>query len=203
VATTALSNGWYVTTFPPPPARFDIAKTRWPEVGIPRIPPGSRAHQRCSELVQHARFVEPRLTPLDRKRRKLSRCCPPIFPRQRPVRRWHWVIGTAGSCFLRRWHSRRRRDRVDKGNVEHPQATPAEAGAPRGTTYGFEPGTLYVVDANAVICNDLSPFSGAHSDIRHPEILWAVISAAGWHSERTAPPLGRGLQCTCPATSVR
>ena len=72
VATTALSNGWYVTTFPPPPARFDIAKTRWPEVGIPRIPPGSRAHQRCSELVQHARFIEPTLTPLDRKRRKLA-----------------------------------------------------------------------------------------------------------------------------------
>jgi hypothetical protein len=34
------------------------------------------------------------------------------------------------------------------------------------------------LDANVVICANLPPFSGAHSDIRHPEVLWAVVSAA-------------------------
>jgi hypothetical protein len=32
---------------------------------------------------------------------------------------------------------------------------------------------------NAVICAIQSPFSGAHSDIQHPEVLWAVVDAAG------------------------
>ncbi len=48
-----------------------------------------------------------------------------------------------------------------------------------GKPYGFESGTFYDLDANAVICANQSAFSGAHSDIRHPEILWAVVSAAG------------------------
>jgi hypothetical protein len=48
-----------------------------------------------------------------------------------------------------------------------------------GKPYDFQRATFYDVDANAVICADLSAFSGAHSDIRHPEILWAVVSAAG------------------------
>ena len=48
-----------------------------------------------------------------------------------------------------------------------------------GKPYGFEVGTFYDLDANAVICANQSAFSGAHSDIRHPEILWAVVSAAG------------------------
>ncbi len=51
--------------------------------------------------------------------------------------------------------------------------------AAAGKPYDFRPGIFYDLDANAVICNALSPFSGAHSDIRHPEILWAVLSAAG------------------------
>ena len=51
--------------------------------------------------------------------------------------------------------------------------------APAGNPYDFEPAKFYDLDANAVICNDLSAFAGAHSDIRHPEILWAVVSAAG------------------------
>ena len=49
----------------------------------------------------------------------------------------------------------------------------------RGQPYGFQSGTFYRLDANAVICANQSPFSGAHSDIRHPEVLWAVVSAAG------------------------
>jgi hypothetical protein len=160
VATTALSNGWSVTTFPPP-ASFDIAKTSWPEVGIPWFPAGSRAYQRCSELVQHARFIEPTLTPLDRKRRKLAPVRPADLRAPTP----------SAPLALGDW---------DGGIVFHsglaPEVTPAEAGAPRGTPYGFEPGTLYHFDANAVMCNDLSPFSGALSDIYHPEILWVVIS---------------------------
>lgn len=51
--------------------------------------------------------------------------------------------------------------------------------APQGKAYDFQPGSFYSLDANAVICADLSAFSGAHSDIRHPEVLWAVVSAAG------------------------
>jgi hypothetical protein len=48
-----------------------------------------------------------------------------------------------------------------------------------GKPYGFQRGTLYDLDANDVICSDLSAFSGAHSDIRHPEIQWAARLAAG------------------------
>jgi hypothetical protein len=50
---------------------------------------------------------------------------------------------------------------------------------PQGKPYDFQSGTFYDLDANAVICADQSAVSGAHSDIRHPEVLWAVVSAAG------------------------
>ena len=45
--------------------------------------------------------------------------------------------------------------------------------------YGFVAGTFYRLDSNAVIKADQSPVSGAHSDIQHPEVAWAAISAAG------------------------
>jgi hypothetical protein len=45
--------------------------------------------------------------------------------------------------------------------------------------YVFVKNHFYRLDANDVISADQSPVSGAHSDIRHPEILWAAISAAG------------------------
>jgi hypothetical protein len=48
----------------------------------------------------------------------------------------------------------------------------------QGQPYGFQSGGFYDLDANAVICANQSPFSRAHSDIRHPEVLWAVVSAA-------------------------
>lgn len=51
--------------------------------------------------------------------------------------------------------------------------------AAQGKPYDFQTGGFYSVDANAIICANQSPFSGAHSDIRHPEVLWAVVSAAG------------------------
>jgi pimeloyl-ACP methyl ester carboxylesterase len=44
--------------------------------------------------------------------------------------------------------------------------------------YQFQPGSLYLLDANKIICADQSPVSGAHSDIVHPEVAWAMLSAA-------------------------
>ena len=49
---------------------------------------------------------------------------------------------------------------------------------PPGKPYGFEPDGVYLLDANKVICAMQSQFSGAHSDIKHPEVLWAILSAA-------------------------
>jgi hypothetical protein len=37
----------------------------------------------------------------------------------------------------------------------------------------------YSLDANAVIGANRSPFSGAHGDIQHPEVLCAAVAAAG------------------------
>ena len=50
--------------------------------------------------------------------------------------------------------------------------------AAQGTEYGFQPGLFYLLDSNAVIKTDQSQFSGAHSDIRHPEVVWAVVAAS-------------------------
>ena len=50
--------------------------------------------------------------------------------------------------------------------------------AAQGTEYGFQPGTFYLLDSNAVICADQSPFSGAHSDIRHAQVVWPVVDAS-------------------------
>lgn len=47
-----------------------------------------------------------------------------------------------------------------------------------GKPYDFEAGRFYALDANSVIGEIQSPVSGAHSDIRHPEVLWAITSAA-------------------------
>jgi hypothetical protein len=64
------------------------------------------------------------------------------------------------------------------GYQQIPAAT-APLLAPPGKPYGFQPRQFYALDANAIICANQSPISGAHSDIRHPEVLWAVVSAAG------------------------
>jgi hypothetical protein len=63
------------------------------------------------------------------------------------------------------------------GYQQQPQATPVRL-ANVGEPYNFSPGTFYALDSNAVIRAMQSTFSAAHSDIRHPEILWAVGSAA-------------------------
>jgi hypothetical protein len=39
--------------------------------------------------------------------------------------------------------------------------------------------TRNLLDAKAVICADQSPFAGAHSDIQHPQVIWAVAAASG------------------------
>jgi len=49
---------------------------------------------------------------------------------------------------------------------------------PAGESYALEPGRIYNLDANAVIVTGDGP-SGAHSDIFHPELAWAVLEAAG------------------------
>jgi hypothetical protein len=48
-----------------------------------------------------------------------------------------------------------------------------------GCGYPFAPGVFYRLDANAVIQAIQSPFSGAHSDISHPEVAWAALVGAG------------------------
>jgi hypothetical protein len=48
-----------------------------------------------------------------------------------------------------------------------------------GTPYSFAKGKFYRLDSNAVIAEMQSQFAGAHSDIVHPEVVWAAVSAAG------------------------
>ena len=46
-----------------------------------------------------------------------------------------------------------------------------------GEGYRFRRGGQYLLDASAVIATNQSTLSGAHSDIRHPAVLWPVVSA--------------------------
>ena len=48
---------------------------------------------------------------------------------------------------------------------------------PADTNYGFQPGRVYNLDANGVIKNG-GGFSGAHSDIAHPEVAHVQWQAA-------------------------
>ena len=56
-------------------------------------------------------------------------------------------------------------------------ATVAALG-PVGTGYPFQKGRFVNLDGNAII-NRGGPPSGAHSDIFHPELVWAGLAAAG------------------------
>jgi hypothetical protein len=49
---------------------------------------------------------------------------------------------------------------------------------PVGTAYPFAAGRFLNLDANAIV-NRGRPPSGAHSDIFHPELVWAALAAAG------------------------
>ncbi len=55
---------------------------------------------------------------------------------------------------------------------------PLAAQETQETEYGFQPGQFYLLDSNAVIKADQSQFSGAHSDIQHPEVVWPVVDAS-------------------------
>jgi hypothetical protein len=57
------------------------------------------------------------------------------------------------------------------------EATVAPLG-PVGTGYPFRPGRFVNLDGNAII-NRGRPPAGAHSDIFHPELVWAGLAAAG------------------------
>jgi len=68
------------------------------------------------------------------------------------------------------------------GGVGHDGFQAVDAGqvpmAPVEQPYQFAAGRFFNLDANAVIRNG-GPPSGSHSDIVHPEIAWALLSAAG------------------------
>jgi len=49
---------------------------------------------------------------------------------------------------------------------------------PAGKPYTFGKTRFYRLNSDAVIAADQSPISGAHSDIRHPEVVWALLAAA-------------------------
>ena len=56
-------------------------------------------------------------------------------------------------------------------------ATVAALG-PVGSSYPFQPGRFVNLDGNAIV-NRGGPPAGAHSDIFHPELVWAGLAAAG------------------------
>ena len=49
---------------------------------------------------------------------------------------------------------------------------------PVGSGYTFQRGRFVNLDGKAIV-NRGGPPSGAHSDILHPELVWAALAAAG------------------------
>jgi hypothetical protein len=72
--------------------------------------------------------------------------------------------------FMYRWEGMGHDGYQQAGATTVPMRRPGES-------YGFSAGGFYCLDANAVISQDQNPFAGAHSDIRHPEVLWPVVDA--------------------------
>ena len=68
------------------------------------------------------------------------------------------------------------------GGIGHDGAQAVDATvatlAPVGSTYPFQRGHFLNLDGNAIV-NRGGPPSGAHSDIFHPELIWAGLAAAG------------------------
>ena len=68
------------------------------------------------------------------------------------------------------------------GGMGHDGAQAVEADvaalAPVGSSYPFQPGKFVNLDGNAIV-NRGGPPTGAHSDIFHPELVWAGLAAAG------------------------
>ncbi len=67
------------------------------------------------------------------------------------------------------------------GGIGHDGAQGVAAAAvtlqPRSGTYSFVAGRFTNIDASAIVCHGDSP-SGAHGDIFHPELAWAMLTAA-------------------------
>lgn len=70
--------------------------------------------------------------------------------------------------FMYRWEGMGHDGYQQPGATTRPMLQPGE-------TYGFAAGGFYCLDANSVIAQDQNPFAGAHSDIRHAEVLWPVV----------------------------
>ena len=68
------------------------------------------------------------------------------------------------------------------GGMGHDGAQAVNAAAltlgPQGNPYQLAAGQFTNIDASAVVCHGGAP-SGAHSDIVHPELGWAMLTAAG------------------------
>src|SRR5215204_5965353 len=68
------------------------------------------------------------------------------------------------------------------GGIGHDGAQAVDATvatlAPVGSSYPFQRGRFVNLDGNAIV-NRGGPPSGAHSDIFHPELIWAGLAAAG------------------------
>ena len=68
------------------------------------------------------------------------------------------------------------------GGMGHDGAQAVDAAVaalgPVGTAYAFQRGRFLNLDGDAVI-NRGGPPSGAHSDIFHPELVWAGLAVAG------------------------
>jgi len=68
------------------------------------------------------------------------------------------------------------------GGVGHDGAQAVEAMEvplqPTRTRYDFDPGRFTNIDSSDVVRSGAPP-SGAHSDIVHPELGWAMLTAAG------------------------
>jgi hypothetical protein len=68
------------------------------------------------------------------------------------------------------------------GGIGHDGAQAVDATvvtlAPVGSTYPFQRGRFLNLDGDAIV-NRGGPPSGAHSDIFHPELIWAGLAAAG------------------------
>jgi hypothetical protein len=68
------------------------------------------------------------------------------------------------------------------GGIGHDGAQAVQAAevdlGPVGASYAFQPGRFLNLNANAVV-NRGGPPAGAHSDIFHPELVWAGLAAAG------------------------
>lgn len=47
-----------------------------------------------------------------------------------------------------------------------------------GQAYTLAKNTFYAINGSRVVAKSLSKFSGAHSDIKHPQVAWVVVSAA-------------------------